>query len=478
MNQRTVLIVLCLFVATPAPADETAVMKSELTELFDLYAAAGRFRGAALVALADEVLLAEGYGLADETWQVANTSRTRFATASLSKTFTAATVLVLAERGRLDLDATLDTWLPGVREDVATHVTPRRILNHTSGLRRELFEDSLELFRSHSRAQIVSALNTSGLVFAPGAESGYSNTGYIVLCLIVEEVTGEPFPDVVRRLVFEPAGMKDSGWLDPARTVRDLAAGYDVILGRSYPAERTEPTNHRGAGGLYTTVHDLLAYDRALREGKVLSPETRAARLAHRFRGWGLGWKLMLLGEDEAGEPVFATFHNGDSSGVCSHYFRYADEELVIALLSNESDAPRNELFGRIAAVLDGGEAEGPEPRLAEEIYAAVLQDGEQAGVELATNARAAGRHGAPGAMRAVQVGNTLSRVGDVEGARRVYAYAALFDPEKPWGHLGLGQWYEDQGRPEEAEACYRRVLEHDPEQPHAKAYLEKLDRR
>jgi tetratricopeptide (TPR) repeat protein len=96
--------------------------------------------------------------------------------------------------------------------------------------------------------------------------------------------------------------------------------------------------------------------------------------------------------------------------------------------------------------------------------------------MDTAKRAREAGRRGVPIAMQTIQIGNALSRMGRDEAARRIYAFAALSDPEAPWGHLGLGQWYEDQGQPEEAARHYRRVLEQDPDQPHAKAYLAKLE--
>jgi CubicO group peptidase (beta-lactamase class C family) len=419
--------------------------------------------------------LADGYGLADEAWGIENTARTRFQVASVSKVFTATTALALVEQGKLDLEATVDRYLPELRSDVASKITLQQILDHCAGLKREVFEEGLESLQSHRDDQILAAINTTGLLFEPGTESAYSNVGYVLVRMIIERVTGESFSSVVQRLVFDPAEMEDSGWLKPYEVIPRLASGYDVVLDRVIAAESDDPTNNLGAGGLYTTVLDLAAFDRALREGRVLSFEMQKKRIESRFRGWAMGWKLMIVGEDDDGQPIFATYHNGDASGAGAHFFRFADEGLVIALLSNESDIPRNSLFIAITAILNGDEAPELQPRVADEVYAAVLADGEEAGAELAQKIRAEGRHGVPGAMRAVQVANTLSRAGDEDGARRVYAYAALVDPAAPWGHLGLGQWYEDHGRFDEAEACYREVLARDPDQPHAKAYLEEL---
>jgi len=166
---------------------------------------------------------------------------------------------------------------------------------------------------------------------------------------------------------------------------------------------------------------------------------------------------------------------NGDYSGVGTHYFRFAADGFVIALLSNQADLPRTELFQKIAAIVNGGEPSGPRPRLADEIYDTIISEGEDAGLKFMKTATTEGRRGAPVAMQAIQIGNTLSRMGRSEAARRVYAYAALADPQAPWGHLGLGQWYEDNEQDAKAEACYLRVLNEDPEQPHALEYLAEL---
>lgn len=469
------LLLILLVIAGTASADEYDHARIELNTLFEAYANSGRFRGAALVSVDGNILLAEGYGLASEEWGIANSPTTRFSTASLTKTFTATAALALVEQGRLNLDTPVREYLPGLREDVGSKVTLRTILNHSSGLRREVFEESTDLLIVHQSKEILAAINSSGLEFEPGEQRSYSNVGYVLVRLILEAVEHDTFANTVQRLVFDPAGMKDSGFKSSTTVVPRLAAGYDVILGEVILAEPSVPENGLGAGGMYTTVLDLEAFDRALRDHRILSAEMQGERLRSRIQGWGLGWQLMTVGEKEDGEPEFAVFHNGDWSGVATHYFRYPADGLVIALLSNQADLSRTEMFQKITGIINGGTASPPEPRLSDELYEVVVRNGEDAGLALAESARAEGRRGVPHAMSIIQIGNALSRMGQDEATRRIYAFAALVDPSAPWGHLGLGQWYETQGRFEEARACYRQVLEQDPQQPHALAYLKEL---
>ncbi len=468
---------LIMTVAWPikALADDLTVQKAKLTELFQLYTEAGRFRGAALVAVDGDILLADGFGMADETWQIPNTAQTKFPCASLSKQFTATAVLVLAEMGKVELDAPLDIYLPELRSDIAERITLRAILNHTAGLRRELFAEAGDDLQFHDKDQILAEINKTGLRFEPGSKSGYSNVGYVLLRFVVAAVHGTDFPTAVAELVFSPAGMNESGWCDDTTVVANLAAGYDIILGQPVRAEFTNPANIQGASGMYTTVMDLEAFDRALQQGKVLSLDAQRERVTSRAFDWGLGWKLMNVGQDDNDDTIHAVYHNGDYSGVATHYFRYPGEEFVIALLSNQSDLPRTELFNKIAGIVNGGEPSGPKPQLSAEIYEVVVREGEQAGLDYARQAKQDGRRGAPSAMQIIQIGNALSRMGRNEETRRIFAYAALADPDAPWGHLGLGKWYEENGRILAAEECYRAVLANDPDQPHALEYLAAL---
>jgi CubicO group peptidase (beta-lactamase class C family) len=157
------------------------------------YHRAGKFSGAVLVGLGDEVVYQAAFGLADETWRVANTPETRFRIGSLTKQFTGALILELSRHGRLDLNRTLSVYLPAYRADVGGAITIRQLLSHSAGVpdfvRRP---DVMEILkRPASPDEVVSNLCSGALEFKPGTRFQYSNFGYPILGAVYEKVSGE-----------------------------------------------------------------------------------------------------------------------------------------------------------------------------------------------------------------------------------------------------------------------------------------------
>ena len=234
-------------------------------------AEAGRFSGVVLVAHDGEVVAERAYGWADRQRGERVTPDTRFNVGSINKQLTAVAVLQLAERGRLDLDATIGTYLDGFPTAVADAVTVRHLLQHRSGwghywghadfVGREAevveIDDFLDLVR------------TMPLDFEPGAREQYSNAGYEVLGGLVEAASGQRYADYVWAHVLEPAGMTD------ARTARHGAPGHATpYLGAGYDTPSPTAKAPSAAGGGYATARDLLRLQTALADGRLLGPAT------------------------------------------------------------------------------------------------------------------------------------------------------------------------------------------------------------
>lgn len=280
----------------------------------------------------------EALGLDD-----AATKTTIFQIASLTKPFTAILILRLAEQGRLGLDekarATLD-WLPGTYDAV----TVRQLLNHTSGVPRDLRRENVDEFPA---AEIRERFLAASPSFAAGTKWEYSNTGYILLSLIAEERTGRPFGELLRIHIFEPLGMRSSRYRAPLVAGRGRAAGYDRQEDRWQPA----PPVYSGFGnsGIETSARDLARFAAALQERRLLRSESYADMLAPSrlasgeavgfpFRGepasYGLGWFLTEL----CGNKV--ALHGGTIAGFSSALYWAVERDLSALALSNGKARP------------------------------------------------------------------------------------------------------------------------------------------
>ena len=338
---------------------------------------AGQPGAAVLIARGDQVLLRKGYGLADLEHQSAMRPDRQFRIASISKQFTAVAVLQLVAAGRMKLDddaAAIDpalfTLLPGV------HVTIRQLLTHTSGLKN--YSD-LDQFRNQptqtmSVAYLLGLIARHPLRFTPGTAWEYSNTGYLVLADLVEQVTGQSFNTYLTRSVFAPAGLTRT-FAGTAQTGEGAGiAGYSPVIGEHGQFERSVRLNLSqtvGAGSLISCVDDLWKWERAVNGGRVLpvqlvqaawvpvgSPAAQArtaakaansfgdllSALGDRAPPYGFGWELNEVSHHAA------VGHGGTMSGYRSYEVQVPDLNLFIAILCN-CDRPENDP-AQVAATL------------------------------------------------------------------------------------------------------------------------------
>ncbi|PYJ25242.1 MAG: hypothetical protein DME91_04865, partial [Verrucomicrobia bacterium] len=172
----------------------------------------GRFSGSVLVGYGDTVVYEGAFGYADETWKVANTPLTRFQIGSLTKQFTAALILELAQQGHIDLDATLSAYIPDYRRDVADAVTIRQLLGHSAGVPDFVHRsDIMQIVKEPAMPrEVISKYCSNALEFTPGTQFKYSNCGYLILGVLYERVTGESYADGLQRLTAR-VGLTDTG---------------------------------------------------------------------------------------------------------------------------------------------------------------------------------------------------------------------------------------------------------------------------
>lgn len=244
----------------------------------DSLARIGQFSGVVLVARNGTPEFERAYGMADREANRPNNLETGFNIGSINKFFTQIAIRQLAAAGKLDVDSTLArAWPDYPNQDVARRVTLRQILQHRSGIQGNIFAAPAGKTRHDvvSLADYFELFKNEPLQFEPGSRQQYSNAGYIVLGLLIERLSGENYYEYVRRHIYEPAGMTQTGSWRVDRLPENTAIGYTrggEDAAPTAPLKRNTdflPGKGSSAGGGYSTAHDLLRLLNALREHKV-----------------------------------------------------------------------------------------------------------------------------------------------------------------------------------------------------------------
>ncbi len=302
-------------------------------------------------------VLGRAYGSADLEHGIANTPDTIFEGGSVSKQFTAAAILLLAQAGKLKLDDPVDQYVPEL-PDYGTPITLRHLLHHTSGLRDwgtvTYAAGWPRGSRVHTHAHVLDVVSRQkALNFPPGSEYSYSNTGYNLLAIIVERVSGKTFAHYTRDVVFEPLGMTHTQWRDDyTRIVKGRAIAYGKAPDGFHMQMPFE--NVHGNGGLLTTVGDLLKWNRNFTServgGRALVTELqRRGRLSD---GLEISYARGLVVSRYRGLPEVS--HSGSTAGYRAFLTRFPDPALSVAVLCNDGSAEASDLAHGVAAAFLG----------------------------------------------------------------------------------------------------------------------------
>ena len=295
----------------------------------------GNLSGTILVARHGHVLFRQSYGMANYELHVPNSNDTRYHIASISKPFTAIAILQLQERGLLSVSDHLSRFLPNFPN--GDRITLDNLLTHTSGIHdiNDLPDFDTFACSPHTVEQLVAKFAGLPLDFQPGTDQQYSNSNYNLLALILEKVSGENYEDYLRKHIFDPAGLQNTGENgDAARVIPSLASGYypEGITGYE-KAPCLDWSNKIGNGNLYSTVDDLLRFDRALNTDTLLKSATRQKYFVEREGPFGEGnlygwymWKRL-------GHRLMAG--KGHGAGFTAELDRYPDDDVTVVLLTN-----------------------------------------------------------------------------------------------------------------------------------------------
>ena len=312
----------------------------------------GSVPGASVLVLENgQPVFERSYGMAElETGRTA-TPDTQYRLASVSKQFTAACVLLLAEDGVLALDDPLRRWLPALPAS-ADAVTLRHLLSHTSGLVD--YEDLVpegQTDQVHDADVLRLLEHEDRLYFTPGSDYRYSNSGYALLALVVERASGQRFAEFLRTRVFAPLGMTQTlARQDEGPVVASRAYGYSLVHGRWQRTDQSTTSAVLGDGGIYSSLTDLAKWDAAWYDDRLLSAPSRARAVQPAtttpepdVEHYGFGWRL------HGGMQ----WHSGESIGFRNVILRFPERHLTVIVLTNRNDPEPYALARRIAALWD-----------------------------------------------------------------------------------------------------------------------------
>ncbi len=447
----TTACLLAVFLASCAPPPESQTTQSKIGEILETYHAQYQFDGVALVAKGDSILYEEGLGWADVGLNVANTPSTRFRVASITKVLTSILILQLVDEGSLGLDAPVGEYVAGLRPDLGTQVTIRHLLTHTSSLPREYLPGGADPHREYRLADLVDAVNNSApSTLTPGEEVSYSNGGFVLLAAAIETATGLRYRDALRARIFEPVGMTDSGTEEGAAfVVPGLAQGYRLRLGTYIHADRGGSAAVRGNGGVYSTAHDLLRLDRALRNGKLLSARSHSFMFTKGAGPFAIAWQV---GEAPDGYPAglgrLAWARGANPGGFRTQWMTQLEGDITIILLSNLDFAPRHDITARIFRVLSGAPVDLPRTPLSIQVLEIMRREGNSKALALISSEEIPEEDRAGAINELVELGHHRIRAQEPQGAIPLFALADCTYPDNPgiivslaYAHLESGHW-------------------------------------
>jgi CubicO group peptidase (beta-lactamase class C family) len=307
----------------------------------------GNVPGASLLVVQNGApVVRRSWGLADVEAQVAATPETNYRLASVTKQFTAAAILLLAQDNKLFLSDHASKWLPSLPASAQT-ITLHQLLTHTSGLID--YEDLMPegtTTQVHDEDVLRLIASKDSLYFTPGTSYRYSNTGYALLALIVERVSGQKFATFLHDRIFTPLGMSHTvAHQDGVDEVSNRAFGYTRNSGAWIRHDQSSTSAVLGDGGIYSSVDDMLKWDAAQYDSRLLDEEWRRVAFTPHTPtdkpgvSYGFGWRI-------TGETLW---HSGETAGFRNVIVRYPAQRLTVVILTNRDDGDPYEIALAIA---------------------------------------------------------------------------------------------------------------------------------
>ena len=452
---------------------------TRIDNLVSLYHKYGQFNGSVLVADNGNVVYKKGVGLANMEWDIPNTPDTKFRLGSITKQFTATLILQLVEQGKIKLDGKLSDYLPDYRKDTGAKVTIHNLLSHTSGI--PSYTSLPGFFQDVSRNpftvdDFIKKYASGDLEFEPGTKFVYDNSGYFLLGAIIEKVTRKPYEQVLKENIFDPVGMKNSGYDHWGTIISKRATGYSKTPKGYQTAAYLDMSIPYAAGSLYSTVEDLYLWDQALYGEKILTAKSKELMFKPNLNNYGYGFvitKTTLAPPTKLAVPVIQ--HGGGINGFNTTIVRMTNDKRLIVLLDNAEDGQYlgNITLG-IMSVLYDQPYDMPRRSITDAIMKTISEKDVASAIReyRALKASPAASEYDFGEMELNRLGYQLLQMKKVEDAIEIFKLNVEMYPQSANVYDSLGEAYVTHNDKELSIANYKKSLELDANNANAKSRL------
>lgn len=473
--KKNLLIIIASLVSSFIHAQDAR--SENLSQTFEKIQDSLGFNGIIAATERDSLFFVKSAGFANMEFQVPVSSDTKFRIASLSKPIISYAIYILVDQGKINFKKNISTYIPNISKEIGDSVLVEHLINHTGGLIRDF--DILHggnASKHYTRDEIVDLINQSKLQSIPGDRYSYSNTGYTLLAMIIENVMDRSLNESLKMLLFTPLNMNATGHEERGVLYTNFSSGYDA-LGETILKSSYEDKSHvHGAGSLYSTVTDLSKFASEVIKGSLMSDETYAKYITDKGGNVaGGGWITWTYGSRLPGSPKNGQilYFSGSCPGYRSFMGIYLEHEIAVIGLMNKvpiNTSLLNNKFGNIMLGYDPEEISKP----AFQVFLPSILDGDLSEVKARYYTMISeNSNSSITAQELNQTGYLLLSHGRISQAIKVFSFMTMIYPDNSNAFDSLGEALIANGDIEEGVEAYKKSLELNPANGNALAMLE-----
>lgn len=457
--------------------DNTETKIKKIDELINKYVEYGLFNGSVMVVENGNIILSQGYGFSDFANKTLNTPKTKFRIGSITKQFTSMLVMQLVEKGKIKIDGKLSDYLPYYRKDQGDKITIHNLLTHTAGVPN--YTNNAEFMQKHrgeaiTPKDLIVKYCSGDLEFEPGTSWNYSNSGYVILGAIIEEVTGNKYEKELQENILKPLEMTNTGYEHNDIKMTDQAIGYDISPEGTVIAPYIDMSVPFAAGAMYSTVEDLYKWDRALYTDKLLSNGMKEKMFTPFLKNYAYGWNIGKINVGSGDKKIYG--HGGGINGFSTNIMRMVDDNSVIIALSNYTTGESAKMSNEISKILYGVPYKMPAKSLTGIITASASSKGMKAAID---EARELAKDKTLYSVNENEInilGYNMLQSGKIDDAIEVFKFNVDMFPESFNVYDSIGEAYLAKGDKENALINYKKSVELNPKSTSGIEAIKKLE--